>query len=96
MHVKENSPAQTLLVRRLVRLSGLHEPAAFSAVVLPGGDTVMVRNGTCGSYYPAAGWTSRFMRHLHAGFYGTVRAPRPAPFSAGFAATAPTAGRPTP
>ena len=60
-------PAETRLVRNLVRLHG-RDPRGFQAAVLPGGRLQML--APCGAaFYPLDGWTSRFVRHLVQGFF---------------------------
>jgi hypothetical protein len=57
----------TELVRNLVRCNG-RDPGRFSASIDEGG-RVTVRGPNGAVYYPPEGWTSKFVRHLHNGFF---------------------------
>jgi hypothetical protein len=61
------APAETLLVRHLARLHG-RNPEGFVANILPDG-SVGVRSPSTAVFYPPEGWVSRFVRHLHHGFF---------------------------
>lgn len=58
---------ETRLLHSLVRLHG-RDPGGFQATVLPD-RTVQVMAPSGAAYYPLDGWTSRFVRHLHNGFF---------------------------
>jgi hypothetical protein len=64
---RELSPIETQLLRQLVVVQG-RDPWGFSAAVLPDG-TISVRSPAAAAFYPLDGWTSRFMRHLHQGYF---------------------------
>jgi hypothetical protein len=71
--MKNRSPDVTKLVHNLVRLNG-RDPAGYEAYILEDG-SIAVRNGTAAAYYPLEGWTSRFSRHLHQGFFDPPHGP---------------------
>lgn len=58
---------ETRLLRNLVRLHG-RDPHGFEATVLPS-QRVRVMAPCGAAFYPCDGWTSRFVRHLHQGFF---------------------------
>ena len=64
---RQPSPIETHLLRQLVVVQG-RDPWGFSAAVLPDG-TISVRSPAAAAFYPLDGWTTRFMRHLHQGYF---------------------------
>ena len=64
---RQLSPAETELLRQLVAMQD-RDPSGFSAAVLADG-TISVRSPAAAAFYPLAGWTTRFMRHLHQGYF---------------------------
>ena len=64
---RQLSPIETQLLRQLVVVHG-RDPAGFSAAVLPDG-TISVRSPAAAAFYPLEAWTSRFLRHLHQGYF---------------------------
>jgi hypothetical protein len=58
---------ETRLLRNLVRLHG-RDPQGFEATLLPT-SIVRVMAPSGAAFYPVEGWTSRFVRHLHQGFF---------------------------
>jgi hypothetical protein len=67
------SPAETQLLRHLIRFSG-RDPAGFEALVLPD-STIRVLGPRGATVYPIEGWVSKFVRHLHRGFFDGVTRP---------------------
>jgi len=68
------SPAETQLVRHLVRLAG-RSPLGYAAAVLPTG-AIRILGPRAAVVYPLEGWVSKFMRHLHHGYFdGLAHAP---------------------
>lgn len=65
--MRNSAPDLTLLVRNLVRYAGRH-PQGFEASVLQDG-SIRVLGPFGAVFYPAEAWTSRFMRHLHKGYF---------------------------
>jgi hypothetical protein len=59
--------SETRLLHNLVRLHG-RDPRGFEATVLPS-RVVRVMAPSGAAFYPLEGWTSRFVRHLHQGFF---------------------------
>ena len=78
--MSKGSSLETKLLHNLVRLHG-RDPRGFEATVLP---TCVIRvMAPCGAaFYPIEGWISRFVRHLHQGFFDSRQ---PATLSAGHA-----------
>jgi len=72
---RELSPAETQLLRQLVLVQG-RDPRGFTAALLPGG-SISVRSPAAAAFYPVEGWTSRFLRHLHRGFFDARTLERP-------------------
>jgi hypothetical protein len=68
-----HSPDQTQLLRALVRYHG-SDPQLFEAAVLDDGSIRVLGPGAA-AFYPADAWTSRFLRHLHKGWFDPQRAP---------------------
>ena len=66
-HMVLHASPETRLLRSLVRLHG-RDPSGFQATVLPD-RTVQVMAPSGAAFYPLEGWTSRFLRHLHRGFF---------------------------
>jgi hypothetical protein len=65
--MSRSSSPETRLLRSLVRLHG-RDPEGFRATVLP--ERAVQVMAPCGAaVYPLDGWTSRFVRHLHQGFF---------------------------
>jgi hypothetical protein len=64
---RQLATTETLLVRRLIQVQG-RNPDGFSAAVLADG-TLSVRSPSAVAFYPAEAWTSRFLLHLHRGFF---------------------------
>jgi hypothetical protein len=54
-------------VQHLASMTG-REPRDFDAQVLEDG-SIRVSGPAAAAWYPPTGWTSRFARHLHAGFF---------------------------
>lgn len=71
---RQLSPVETQLLRQLVVVQG-RDPWGFSAAVLPDG-TISVRSPAAAAFYPLEGWSTRFMRHLHQGYFD-ARTPGP-------------------
>ncbi|MBA2962003.1 MULTISPECIES: hypothetical protein [Ramlibacter] len=71
--MKNPSPDVSKLVQNLVRLTG-RDAHGYEAFVLADA-SIAVRNSTAAAYYPLEGWTSRFIRHLHQGFYDPPHGP---------------------
>jgi len=67
------TPLETELVRRLVRFAGKDGAPTFSAVVMPN-EMMLVRGPHGAAYYQLEGWSSRFMRHLHTGYFHSAQA----------------------
>ena len=68
------SPVETQLVRHLVRLAG-RSPIGYAASVLPT-TSIRILGPRVAVVYPLEGWVSKFMRHLHQGYFdGGVPAP---------------------
>lgn len=65
--MRQFPPDLTRLVRNLLRFGG-RDPAGFEARLLDDG-TVAVRGPFACAYYQVDGWTSKFVRHLHAGYF---------------------------
>jgi hypothetical protein len=65
--MRNESSDCTRVVRHLVRLHQ-REPAGFQASLLQGG-TVCIRGPAAAAYYPQPAWISKFVRHLHQGYY---------------------------
>lgn len=63
--------AQTRLVRNLVRFTG-RDPLAYSALVADDG-CIGIRCPVAAVFYPVDAWTSKFIRHLHAGFFDVAQ-----------------------
>jgi len=61
------SAIETQVLRRLVEVEG-RDPWGFTAAVLPDG-SISVRSPAAAAFYPLDGWTSRFVRHLHQGYF---------------------------
>lgn len=57
----------TRLVRQVVVDSGA-DPSAFRARLL-GNESVGITGPQCAVFYPAAGWASKFARHLRCGYF---------------------------
>ena len=74
---RELSPEETELLRQLVLVQG-RDPGGFSAALLPDG-SISVRSPAAAAFYPLEGWTSRFVRHLHQGFFDPKTLAQPAP-----------------
>jgi hypothetical protein len=66
------SPAETQLVRHLVRLSG-RSPVGYAAAVVPA-NSIRILGPRAAVVYPLEGWVSKFMRHLHQGYFEGVAA----------------------
>jgi hypothetical protein len=64
---REPSPIETQLLRQLVMVQG-RDPRGFSAAVLSDG-SISVRSPAAAAFYPLDGWTTRFVRHLHQGYF---------------------------
>lgn len=65
--VREPAPQETQLLRQLVSVQG-RDPGGFSAALLPSG-SISVRSPAAAAFYPLDGWTHRFVRHLHQGYF---------------------------
>jgi hypothetical protein len=65
--VRHHSSDQTQLLRALVRYCG-RNPLDFEAAVLEDGSIRVLGPGSA-AFYPAEAWTSRFVRHLHRGWF---------------------------
>ena len=65
---------ETRLLHSLLRLHG-RNPQGYTAALLADGSVRIV--GPHGAvFYPEAGWTSRFLRHLRLGFFDPAHADR--------------------
>lgn len=64
------TPAETQLLRHLVRLSG-RSPIGYAASVLPS-SSIRVLGPRGAVVYPIEGWVSKFLRHLHQGYFDGV------------------------
>ncbi len=71
MPTKTFSPDLTQLLRNLVKYTG-RDPAGFEATVLDDG-SISIRGPGAAAFYPAEAWTSKFVRHLHRGFFEQAR-----------------------
>jgi len=67
------TPLETEFVRHLVRFAGKDGAPAFSAVAMPN-EMLLVRGPQGAAYYQLEGWSSRFMRHLHTGYFHSAPA----------------------
>lgn len=65
--MRHHSPDQTQLLRALVRFHG-RDPGMFEAAVLDDG-SIRVLGPNAAAFYAADAWTSRFIRHLHKGYF---------------------------
>lgn len=63
---------ETRLLHSLLRLHG-RNPDGYSATVR-GGGTISIVGPHGAAFYPEAGWTSRFLRHLRMGFFEPAHA----------------------
>jgi hypothetical protein len=70
----------TSLAQNLVRCAG-RNPEGFVVSSTSDGGVCVCSNYTA-TYYPASGWTSKFSRHLHAGFFDKPALAQAAPAAA--------------
>ncbi|TFY99395.1 hypothetical protein EZ313_22880 [Ramlibacter henchirensis] len=70
------SQLETQLLRQLVLVQG-RDATGFAASVLPDGCCISVRSPAAAAFYPLEGWTSRFLRHLHHGYFDPKAVTRP-------------------
>ena len=65
----------TSLARNIARCAG-RDPEGFAVSSTTDGGICICSPYTA-TYYPSEGWTSKFSRHVHAGFFDRPEAPLP-------------------